>query len=174
MVDIEIEPISRDAFAPFGDVLETASTVADVINGGTARRFTDLTRISLIGTEAQASVHIYRARAVRLPVTLRHVERHPRGSQLFMPLQGQPFLTVVAAGGASPNACNLRAFLVDRGDGINLARNTWHYPLLSLVDDAAFLVVEHIRPRDNLEECLLDTPARLASLPQIKQGPQHS
>lgn len=167
MVDVQIEPISRLVFAPFGDLLETTSPVVDVINAGTARRFTDLTRISLIGPDAQATVHIYRAQAVRLPLILRHMERHPRGSQLFMPLQGQSFLTVVAAGNALPNARTLRAFRVEGGHGINLAPNTWHYPLLSLVDDAAFLVVEHIRPRDNLEECQLDVPAQVLSPPRI-------
>ena len=146
------------------DLIEADDAAAfDTINAGTTRRFTDLTRIRL-SDDAQASVHIYRAAAVREPIELRQLERHPYGSQLFMPLQGQAFIAVVADGADSPAPDTLRAFLVSGGRGINLGPGIWHHPLLSLAG-ADFLVVERADPARNLEEHALSAPLRLA-LPQ--------
>lgn len=163
--ELPVEPVSRSSFAPFGDLVGADdATAVDTINAGTTRRFTDLTRIRLRGNDAQACVHIYRAAALREPVELRQLERHPYGSQLFMPLQGQAFIAVVADGSAAPAPDTLRAFLVGAGRGINLGPGIWHHPLLSLAD-ADFLVVERTDPRRNLEVQALPAPLRLA-LPQ--------
>ena len=165
-LELPVEPVSRASFAPFGDLIEADDAAAfDTINAGTTRRFTDLTRIRL-SDGAQASVHIYRAAAVREPIELRQLERHPHGSQLFMPLQGQAFIAVVANGVASPAPNTLRAFLVSAGRGINLGAGVWHHPLLSLAD-ADFLVVERADPARNLEEYALPAPLRLALPPGI-------
>jgi ureidoglycolate lyase len=165
--ELPVEQVSRSSFAPFGDLIEAdEATAFDTINAGTTRRFTDLTRVRLSGNNAQASVHIYRAAAVHEPVELRQLERHPHGSQLFMPLQGQAFIAVVADGDAVPDAGTLRAFLVSAGRGINLGPGVWHHPLLSLAD-SDFLVVERADPAHNLEEHALPAPLRLALPPGI-------
>ncbi|MDA8120091.1 MAG: ureidoglycolate lyase [Gammaproteobacteria bacterium] len=157
---LTIEPVARKTFAPYGDLLEVSGAASNFINAGNVERFRNLTRISVLGDSAQACVHVYRARAPHEPIILHHMERHPRGTQLFMPLHGQAFIVVVALG-SLPDYKALRAFHVDHGRGVNIARNTWHYPLLSLVDNGDFLVVEHADSRNNLEEYPLSIPARL-------------
>ena len=162
---LPVVPITRTRFAPFGDLIEAnAASAFDTINAGTTRRYNDLTRIRLHGDGAQACVHIYRAAALHEPVELCRLERHPYGSQLFMPLQGQAFIAVVAEGAAPPDG--LRAFLVDAGRGINLRPGIWHHPLLSLAD-ADFLVIERVDPARNLEEHALPAPLRLTLPPGI-------
>ncbi len=160
MRELVVQTADRDTFAPFGDLIEADSTSFDTINAGTTRRFSDQTRIRLSGDNAQACVHIYRAAALHEPVELRLMERHPFGSQLFMPLQGQAFIAVVATPDSSPTPDRLSAFLIPAGRGINLAPGTWHHPLLSLAA-ADYLVVERTDPRGNLEEYALTEPLRL-------------
>lgn len=164
MRELLVQPVDRNTFAPFGDLIEAGSVPFDTINAGSTRRFSDLTRIRLSGDNAQACVHIYRAAALQDPVELSLMERHPFGSQLFMPLQGQAFIAVVATADSPPTPDRLSAFLIPAGQGINLAPGTWHHPLLSLAA-ADYLVVERADSARNLEEHTLPTPLRLA-LPQ--------
>jgi ureidoglycolate lyase len=161
MRELQAEAVSREAFAPFGELIEAGATPADAINAGTSQRFNDLSRIRLVEADAQACVHIYRSAARQGAIELRHLECHPFGSQLFMPLQGQAFVAVVAPAGDRPVPDDVRAFVIDGGRGINLAPGIWHHPLLSL-SAGDYLVVERADPVHNLQERLLDTPLQLA------------
>lgn len=162
MRELRAEPVSRAAFAPYGDLIEAGATSADAINAGTSQRYNDLTRIQLSETGAQACVHIYRSAARRGAIELRALECHPFGSQLFMPLHGQTFIAVVAPAGEPPAPEDLRAFVIDGGRGINLATGVWHHPLLSMTD-SDYLVVERADPAHNLQECALSEPLRLVA-----------
>jgi ureidoglycolate lyase len=86
-------------------------------------------------------------------IALQLLERHSLGSQLFMPLSPQSFVVVVAPAGPPPTAQALRAFLASPGQGVNLARGTWHHPLLVL-QPADFLVIERQSPAAQ-EDCEL-------------------
>lgn len=157
MIEKIVHPITRDLFAPYGDVIEPDADSFDIINSGSVQRFRDLSRIHLLGPDSQACVHIYRAQAVHEPMILKQMERHPFGSQLFMPLNSQPFIMVVAPRASSkPMLHEVCAFLVDGGRGVNLLPSIWHHSLLSLVADSDFLVVERAFPQENFNEYILD------------------
>jgi ureidoglycolate lyase len=140
------EPLCAAAFEPFGQVIEAGPGATHyAINDGFAERFHDLARVDTSSGGGKALVSIFRARPRALPLRLGVMERHALGSQLFMPLAPLRFLVVVAAAGPAPRAVQLRCFLAGSGQGVNLARGTWHHPLLAL-DAGDFLVIDRGGP----------------------------
>lgn len=90
------QPLTREAFAPFGDVIEASDAVRHfTINGGNTERYHDLANIEP-GTDGKVIVSIFRGQARQLPFTVEMMERHPKGSQAFVPMSGRPYLIVVA------------------------------------------------------------------------------
>jgi len=145
------EPLTAAAFAPFGDVIEAAGAPDFQINGGMCDRFHDLARSEVLGDGARIGISLGYGRPYDLPLALDLVERHPLGSQAFVPLSQDPFLVVVA-----PDSDGIpgtpRAFLTAPGQGVNYLRNVWHGVLTPLARPAAFLIVDRIGPGTNLEE----------------------
>lgn len=144
------EPIAPATFAPFGDVLEAEGTPDRIINAGLCGRFHDRARLDF-GPDGRAGISIFRAELRRLPLALDLLERHPEGSQAFVPMSADGFLVVVApdAGGVPGRP---RAFLTRPGQGVNILRNTWHGVLSPLAGSGLFAVIDRIGPRANLEE----------------------
>ncbi len=119
---IPTEPLTAEAFAPFGDVLDATGDFRP-INDGLCKRHHDRARLDF-GSGA-AGISIFDAQPRVLPYDFDLVERHPEGSQAFLPMTPNPFLVIVAPDqGGRPGAP--RAFLTAPGQGINLLRNTWH------------------------------------------------
>ena len=143
------EQLTADAFAPFGDVIE-ASDQAEVIpiNYGWTTRFNALTDVAV--GDGQAIISIFRSKPLTTPV-LKIFERHPLGSQAFMPLQGRPFLVAVAPPGDF-DAAKVRVFRAGAHQGVNYAKGTWHHFLLALETESDFLVVDREGPGENLDE----------------------
>lgn len=161
MMSLEILPLTRAAFAPFGDVIEMADAHHYPINQGFTERFHDLARIDT-GTEGgETIVSLFRCQPRAFPFEITFVERHPLGSQAFYPLQNRDWLVVVAEAGSPPGAGTLKAFRATGRQGVNYARNVWHFPLLVLAADSDFLVVDRKGPGNNLEEVILEVPALL-------------
>ncbi|MDO8359708.1 MAG: ureidoglycolate lyase [Devosia sp.] len=151
------EPLTRESFAPFGQVIETAGAHHYPINSGNCERFHDLARVELGGVHARPLISIIHGRHYALPLTVGMVERHPLGSQAFYPLSVHPFLAVVA-----PDQSGIpgtpRAVVTGPGQGINIAMNTWHGVLTPLVADADFLCVDRGGEGNNLEEHFFAEP----------------
>jgi ureidoglycolate lyase len=145
-------PLTAEAFAPFGQVLE-ASGDFRLINAGLCRRFHDRAALDF-GPGGQAGISIFHAEPRALPYSFDLIERHPDGSQAFIPMTQHPFLVIVAEG---PEATP-QAFLTAPGQGINLARGTWHGVLTPLHAPGLFAVVDRIGPTPNLEEYRHATP----------------
>ena len=152
MVAIKPEPLTKASFAPFGDVIEIDGAQHYPINQGFAERFNDLARVD-VGTGA-VNISIVTAAARQRPIALKLMERHPLGSQIFYPLQDRPWLVVVCV--EPQDTKSFRAFRATGRQGINYARNTWHFPLLVLEDESRFLVVDRKGPGTNLEEMKID------------------
>jgi ureidoglycolate lyase len=148
---VRVEPLTAAAFAPFGDVIEAAGAPSFPFNAGMADRFHDLARTEVAGAGARLGVSLARARPYALPLMLSMVERHPLGSQAFVPMGPDPFLVVVApdAGGVPDRP---RAFLTAPGQGVNYLRGVWHGVLTPVGREATFLIVDRIGPGTNLEE----------------------
>ena len=89
MVTLSIEPLTKQAFAPFGEVIETAGVTPLSINQGFARRFNDLANIDVAVEGGQTNISWFVASLRPVPIAIRLMERHPLGSQLFMPLGGE-------------------------------------------------------------------------------------
>ncbi|MBM2323327.1 MULTISPECIES: ureidoglycolate lyase [Marivita] len=149
------EPMTATAFAPFGDLLDCAGDPDKLINQGLCGRYHD--RASLDFADGRAGISLFKAELRSLPYTLDLMERHPLGSQAFVPMSHDPFLVIVApdAGGA-PGAP--RAFLTQGGQAINIHRNTWHGVLTPLAGTGLFAVIDRIGDGVNLEEHWLDEP----------------
>lgn len=158
MTTLTPEPLTRDAFAAFGEVIDTRDRDFFPINDGQCRRYHRLATAD--PGEGRVILSIFRPEPVALPATLALMERHPLGSQAFVPLAGQPYLVVVAPPGEPPGAGALRAFLVERGEGVNYRTGTWHHPLLALAA-GDFLVVDREGPGNNCDELTM-TGVRVA------------
>lgn len=148
-------PLTRAAFAPFGDVIELEGARQFAINDGTTQRFHDLATVDTGAGGGRTLVNLFRAQARPLPVALSRMERHPLGSQAFMPLLARPYLVVVAAdNGGRPG--ELQAFITRGWQGVNYARNVWHHPLLALDKCSDFIVIDRGGEGANLEEWPLE------------------
>lgn len=160
-----IEPLTRVAFAPYGELIDTAGIEPQTINGGTAQRYADLARVEVEGDRPRvapappptATIGIYRAQPRTLPLQLLEIERHPLGSQAFVPLVPTRYLVVVAGAAAQPSPSDLRVFLARGQQGVSLRAGVWHHALLALDREADFLVVERARADGNLDR--LETTA---------------
>lgn len=155
MREIEAEPLTREVFAPFGDVITVEGAEHFPINDGTTERFHDLARVQCLGDGARPLISIFRGQPYAPPVVARILERHPLGSQAFMPLDRRPYLVVVA-GAADPTA--LRAFYARGDQGVNYHAGIWHHPLIAVGEISDFLVVDRGGPGDNCETCQLPEP----------------
>ncbi|MBF9044054.1 ureidoglycolate lyase [Rhodobacterales bacterium HKCCE4037] len=149
-------PLRAEAFAPFGDVLEATGTPDKMINQGRCGRFHDRARLDF-GPEGRAGISIFESEIVEWPVKVEMVERHPEGSQAFIPMGAHPFLVIVAADERGAPGTP-RAFVAAPGQGINLHRNTWHGVLTPLHAPALFAVVDRIGTTPNLQEHWFDSP----------------
>ena len=153
---IRLQPLTADAFAPFGDVLDAGGAPDKIINQGLCGRFNDRARLDF-GPDGRAGISIFNAEPRALPYLLELVERHPEGSQAFLPLHQHPFLVIVAPDeGGRPG--RPLAFLTDGAQGINLHRGSWHGVLTPLAAPGLFAVVDRIGPTPNLQEHWFDTP----------------
>lgn len=152
---ISARPLTAEAFAPFGQVLEATGDPDKLINQGLCGRFND--RAEMDFSDGRAGLSLFKADPRSLPYECELLERHPEGSQAFIPMSLTSFLVIVApdAGGVPGPA---KAFLTAPGQGINLNRGTWHGVLTPLSEPGLFAVVDRIGPGDNLEEHWLDDP----------------
>ncbi|HEX2791519.1 MAG TPA: ureidoglycolate lyase [Steroidobacteraceae bacterium] len=153
---LKAAPLTAAAFAPFGDVIEIAGRRSGSINEGTCERFDDLAQVDVLAAGGRPLISIFKAVARRLPFHVKVLERHPLSSQAFMPLDGLPFLVVVAEDGATPLSGRIRAYRSSGTQGVNYRRNTWHHALLALERTSHFLVVDRGGAAENCEEMQVD------------------
>ena len=155
------KPLTPGAFAPYGEVIEAASASETMlINEGHTTRFHDLAKLDLNREQGWPLVSIFRSEPRPLPIEIRMMERHPVGSQAFIPLSDHPYLVVVARD--APD--NLEAFLAQSRQGVNYGAGTWHHYSLALEAVSDFLVIDRGGPGENLEEVVLapDQRCRIA------------
>lgn len=154
---LKLERLIKETFAPFGDVIEMDGRPWFPINGGTTRRYHDLGRVQVVGSDGQGGISMARGDAFEFPLHIAMLERHPLGSQAWIPVNGTPFIAVVAPNGADdcPDESAIRAFYVEPWQGVNYRLGTWHHPLMSLGRQGDFVVVDRIGTAANCDECAL-------------------
>ncbi|MDM9645065.1 ureidoglycolate lyase [Rhizobium sp. S163] len=154
---LDIQPLTKAAFAPFGEVIEADPATMRYINNGTTERFHALASADVVGDGARVIINLFRGLPRDFPYEVGMMERHPFGSQSFSPISGRPFLVVVSGDeGGKPG--RPQVFLARGDQGVNYGRNVWHHPLMSLGAVSDFLVVDRDGPGNNLEEYFFDTP----------------
>lgn len=144
-------PLTRESFETFGDVIDTDGAGHFPINAGRCQRYHDLARVEVDGPGARVLVNIFRGEPAEFPLRLPMVERHPFGSQAFVPLEGRPFLVVVCPDDDGKPG-NPEVFITAGRQGVNYRINVWHAPLLPLGRAQDFLVVDRGGSGVNLEE----------------------
>lgn len=140
-------PLDAEDFAPFGQVIDCDGHDSYAINGGSSQRFSDLAQLEC-DAAGRLALSVFRASARQAPFALSVLERHPLGSQAFMPLNGQRFLVAVAD--APEDADKLRVFVSNGRQGVNFRRGVWHHPLLALAA-GDFLVADRLGDGCNCE-----------------------
>ena len=147
------QPLTRAAFRPFGDVIEMEGSAHIIINQGFAQRFNDLAQVDVAMEGGSSNVSLFLGQPRPRPIEIKLMERHPLGSQAFIPLQDKPWLVLVAED--VNDFASYRAFAASGQQGVNYARNVWHHPLLVFDADSRFLIVDRKGPGNNLEEVWL-------------------
>jgi len=165
--EIACAPLTPEAFAPFGDVLDARGDPDFLINQGLCGRHHDRAALDF-GPEGRAGLSVFHAEPRGLPYHLTLMERHPLGSQAFLPMHRKPFLVTVAPDlGGQPGTP--QAFLTAPGQGINIHRGVWHGVLTPLQHPGVFAVVDRIGQGTNLEEVPLDPGWQIIAGPEVVQ-----
>ena len=164
-LDLSPEPLTASAFADFGDVIEAGSQAPTQLTGSGSRfqpmneakfsRFNALATTQ-ISKSAQVIISIARCEVASvLPLTVSILERHPAGSQAFVPTSQFQFVVVVAPPGDQPRVKDIRAFVTNGHQGINYHRGVWHMPLVAFRVGHEFIVVDSNETQNNCDEFCL-------------------
>lgn len=149
------QPLTADAFSAFGDVIELTDRDSLTINDGMCQRHHDLARLDF--SDGQAGISLFDGKARQFPYSLDLVERHPFGSQAFIPMNNVPLLiTVCPDENGRPGTP--QAFLARADQAVNLHRGTWHGVLAPIGAQGLYAVVDRIGTGSNLEEMRFEKP----------------
>lgn len=155
-------PITAQRFARFGDVIHASASARSAMNDARFERFHDLANVDVAEAGGRAAISIARCRtATTFPHRIDMVERHPHGSQAFIPLQPFSFIVVVAPATEAVDVSDLCAFVTDGTQSINYHKGVWHIPMIALQSGQQFLIVDRVPSDDNCEEFFLAEPVTL-------------
>lgn len=158
---MQAKPLTQEAFAAFGDVIEVSDNNEHfAINQGFTTRHHKLATVETIGDGAQGIISIFRSKPLALPIKIGMMERHPQGSQAFMPLSDNPYLVVVAPKGEL-DLRKIEVFLAQSHQGVNYHTGTWHHFCLALNEVSDFLVVDRHGAGNNCDEVTIDVSQQI-------------
>ena len=151
MTDKIIKPVSitKDNFSQFGDVISIKDIKPIEINNGYAKRYDGIANLNTSKDNGETTISIFSALKRNFPMKIDMMEKHPLGSQAFIPMKETTFLAFVAPNGDKPDLNKIEAFIIPPGIGVNYKPGTWHFPLIS-TEDMNFLVVDRKGSGDNL------------------------
>ena len=148
---IEITPklITRENFIKFGDMIATKDLISIEINNGYAKRYDDIANLNTSKENGKTTISIFSALKRTFPMKIDMMEKHPLGSQAFIPMNETTFLSFVAPPGESPEINKIQSFIIPPKTGINYKPGIWHFPLIS-TEDTDFLVIDRKGNGENL------------------------
>ena len=164
MTELIARPLTGNAFAAFGEVIETEGAERMFINDGLTTRFHDLFTIDVNDDDGRPIVSLFRTAPLALPHRVRTMERHPRGSQAFVPMDELPFLILTAADVHPVTAADLSLFITNGRQGINFYKNTWHHFQIVLKKPRDFIVIDRGGAGANLEQTKIDGEAWIPAM----------
>ena len=148
-VVIKPDKITKENFAKFGEVISTQNVQPMDINSGYAKRFDNLANIDIPKDKGKAIVSIFSALKRSFPMKIDMMEKHPLGSQAFIPMKETTFLCLVAPTGKAPELNKIQSFIMPPGTGVNYKPGVWHFPLIS-TENTDFLVIDRKGNGENL------------------------
>ena len=148
-ITVSPKPITKENFSKFGDMITTDNIKPLEINNGYAKRFDGVANLDTSKDNGETTISIFSALKRSFPMKIEMLEKHPLGSQAFVPMKETTFLVFVAPNEAKPNLNKVEAFIVPPGIGINYNPGTWHFPLIA-TEDMNFLVVDRKGSGNNL------------------------
>ena len=148
-ITINPKPITKENFSKFGDMITTADIKPIEINEGYAKRFDGIANLNTSKDNGETTICIFSALKRSFPMKVDMMEKHPLGSQAFIPMKQTTFLVLVAPEGKKPDLNKIEAFVVPPEIGVNYNPGTWHFPLIA-TEDMNFLVVDRKGSGDNL------------------------
>ena len=146
---IKPKPINKENFKKFGDMIATDDIKPIEINDGYAKRFDGIANLDTSIDGGETTISIFSALKRSFPMKIDMMEKHPLGSQAFIPMKQTTFLVLVAPEGNKPDLNRIEAFIVPPEIGVNYNPGTWHFPLIA-TEDMNFLVVDRKGSGDNL------------------------
>ena len=146
---IKPKKITNKNFKKFGEVISTKKIKPININNGYAKRFDNLCKINTSLKKGNTIISIFSARKRRFPMNIKMMEKHPLGSQAFIPMKETKFLVFVAPKGKKPNVKKIESFIIPKQTGINYKPGIWHFPLIS-IKNMNFLVIDRKGIGNNL------------------------
>ncbi|MGB1262128.1 MAG: ureidoglycolate lyase [Cognaticolwellia sp.] len=150
------KPLTAVGFSAFGDVIEISADAKKIeINQGFTQRYNDLATVDVSDNDGYPLVNIFRSTPLAQPIAIKIMERHPLGSQAFMPLGDNPYLVVVAPKGEF-KAESIAVFIASSNQGVNYHKGTWHHFCLALNAESDFLVLDRGGKGDNCDLVELD------------------
>ncbi|MEI6893136.1 MAG: ureidoglycolate lyase [Colwellia sp.] len=154
--NITPQRLTSHNFSAFGDVIEANSDAQNfAINNGFTQRYHDLAKVDVSDEQGHAIISIFRTTPLVQPIAIKMMERHPYGSQAFIPLGQNPYLIVVAPSGEL-DIENISVFIANANQGVNYHKGTWHHFCLALGSESDFLVVDRGGDGDNCDVLQLD------------------
>ena len=151
MIKLIPHPLTKEAFAPYGQVIDMDEQDSFLINEGTTRRFDAIAQIDVAAENGVPVLSIFRAEKRNFPFVIQMLERHPLGSQTFLPMQDYDWLVVVARG-ETPSVETCEVFIAKGNQGVQYSAGTWHHPLLIYKPNQDFWVIDRRGEGDNLQE----------------------
>ena len=141
--------ITRENFFAYGDLISSNSIKPIDINAGYAKRFNDLAKINTSKNKGETIVSIFSALKRSFPMKIDMMEKHPLGSQAFIPMKETIFISFVAPAGDAPEINKIQSFIIPPKMGVNYKPGIWHFPLIS-TEDTNFLVIDRKGKGENL------------------------
>ena len=142
-------PITKENFAKYGDMISTKDIKPLEINNGYAKRYDGIANLNTSSDNGETTISIFSALKRSFPMKIDMMEKHPLGSQAFIPMKETTFLVFVAPKEEKLDLNKIEAFIIPPGIGVNYKPGTWHFPLIS-TEDMNFLVVDRKGSGDNL------------------------
>ncbi|MDB2515395.1 ureidoglycolate lyase [Candidatus Pelagibacter bacterium] len=146
---IKPKAINKKNFKKFGDMITTDDIKPLEINDGYAKRYDGVANLDAKKDNGESIISIFSALKRSFPMKIDMMEKHPLGSQAFIPMKETTFLAFVAPKGAKPDLDKVEAFIIPKGIGVNYKAGIWHFPLIA-TEDMNFLVVDRKGSGDNL------------------------
>ena len=146
---IKPKPIDKENFKKFGDMITTDDIKPLEINDGYAKRYDGIANLDAKKDDGESIISIFSALKRSFPMKIDMMEKHPLGSQAFMPMKETTFLCFVAPPGDIPDINKIQSFIIPPKTGINYKPGIWHFPLIS-TENTNFLVVDRKGNGENL------------------------